>query len=458
MTPFLIRTYHQLRAIPAFHKLVTLVGNHSSARLLRNHKKKLDLVSDAFCPAKWLQSTVHLELGEAHSCFLTPRHQVTKEEISQSVGAFNNTKKLVSSRQEMLKGNRPPECDHCWSKERTGVDSDRLYKTIEPWSFVDYQKLKNNVDTVNPSYLEISFSSECNLKCAYCDPHISSSIKKEIDTFGPYPTSEPFQEYREPLVSEEYISAFWSWWETLKHELKVLRITGGEPLLHKELFQLLDKIKIGRFDFELKITSNLMVSPSALEKFIITCKNLEESKAIKSFTLYTSVDTWGKHAEFLRWGLQLERYVQNIEKCLSLHPKMKFNFLVTYGALSPFKFNQLAEFVLDLRRRFPMSEIRLGVSPLIYPKFLSLEVLDNAHIDIIISNLDFMKKHALRSGYPQGFTHFEISRFEDILMPYLSGHGLGQHRSDFKIFIHEYERRKKIAFQDYFPDQVSLLS
>ena len=48
---------------------------------------------------------------------------------------------------------------------------------------------------VNPRYLEVSFSNSCNLKCAYCLPHISSSWMKELKQFGNYPTHSVHHAY-----------------------------------------------------------------------------------------------------------------------------------------------------------------------------------------------------------------------------------------------------------------------
>ena len=39
---------------------------------------------------------------------------------------------------------------------------------------------------VNPTYLEISFDSNCNFACSYCNASFSTTWTKDINTNGPY--------------------------------------------------------------------------------------------------------------------------------------------------------------------------------------------------------------------------------------------------------------------------------
>ena len=40
-----------------------------------------------------------------------------------------------------------------------------------------------------------------------------------------------------------YINAWWKWWPEMSKTLNILRITGGEPLLHKTTFKLFEELK-----------------------------------------------------------------------------------------------------------------------------------------------------------------------------------------------------------------------
>ena len=40
-----------------------------------------------------------------------------------------------------------------------------------------------------------------------------------------------------------YVEAFWEWWPDLYKDLHTFRITGGEPLLSKDTFKVLEYIQ-----------------------------------------------------------------------------------------------------------------------------------------------------------------------------------------------------------------------
>ena len=93
----------------------------------------------------------------------------------------------------MLKGGRPDECDYCWNVEDANPDafSDRIMKSGEAWAFPYFDKIKRSDPDENtlPSYVEVSFSNQCNMSCGYCDVKSSSNWQHEIATKGHYPTS-----------------------------------------------------------------------------------------------------------------------------------------------------------------------------------------------------------------------------------------------------------------------------
>ena len=85
-------------------------------------------------------------------------------------------------------------------------------------------------------YLRISVTDKCNLKCVYCTPSKGLKYFKETD-----------------LLTDEEIIRFIS--IAHRHGLRKVRITGGEPLLRKNILQLIASIKkIGIR--ELSLTTN----------------------------------------------------------------------------------------------------------------------------------------------------------------------------------------------------------
>lgn len=151
-------------------------------------KKILDDVSPSFCAAKWTQTTIHLQMGQTHSCHHPDTHLIPLSEIKTNFSALHNTSYKKEQRKMMLEGKRPPECQYCWNIEDLNTESvsDRYIKSATSWSlpYIDDIVDSSWDENINPKYLEISFNNTCNFKCSYCAPTISSKWMEEIKQFG----------------------------------------------------------------------------------------------------------------------------------------------------------------------------------------------------------------------------------------------------------------------------------
>lgn len=468
------KIYELAARSPLINSFVISFANKESLKFLEHTKNQLDQIGPGMCAAKWLQSSLHLEIGKTHSCHHPIRHSIDFDSLKNDIRNLHNTDIKRQARTEMIDGKRPSECEYCWKVEDLGDYSDRIYKSSSLWAQESLEKLKTKemINSVNPTYLEVSFSSDCNLKCAYCYPEVSSSIRHEIEKFGHYPTSDKFQnlyEYQnsteqknKSLKNENLNEYFWQWWESgLADHLQVLRVTGGEPLLSKDLFILMNKLDNDqqKRNLDLSVNSNLMVGSELVTKFISLANKLVINKNIKKFSLYTSIDTWGEHAEYLRYGLKIKNFVDNIEQCLTVKPDLELVFMVTYQALSPFNFNQFLEFILNLRMRFPKAIIKVGISNITNPSFLATQILPPDFEKYLKANLNFMQERKLTSSYPQGFSQYEIQHLERILNTFrnsLSSWSI--QKEDFVQFINEYDRRKKTSFKKTFSNVPELIS
>ena len=156
-------------------------------------REDLNKVGKGFCLAKWNQVSILLQTGQTHSCHHPTPHHIPLDEIKNNPSALHNTKFKKAQRKTMLKGGRPAECDYCWNVEDSNTESfsDRIMKSGEAWAhphLKDIKKMTGDED-VFPPYVEISFSNQCNMACAYCDVKSSSKWQHEIKTQGHYPTS-----------------------------------------------------------------------------------------------------------------------------------------------------------------------------------------------------------------------------------------------------------------------------
>lgn len=96
------------------------------------------------------------------------------------------------------------------------------------------------------TYLRISLTERCNLRCTYCMPAggIALSPKSHIMTY-----EEIF------TIAKEFVS----------HGVTKIRLTGGEPLVRKDVGLILDKL--ASLNVELAITTNGVIVDKFIEQF-----------------------------------------------------------------------------------------------------------------------------------------------------------------------------------------------
>ena len=149
-----------------------------------------------------------------------------------------------------------------------------------------------------------------------------------------------------------YVEAFWKWWPELYKSMDTFRITGGEPLLSKDTFKVLDKIietKTPNKNLKLSINSNLCVEDKLVDKFIEKAKIIIDEERVKEFILYTSVDTFGKQAEYIRFGLEFDKLFSNIDRILTELPKVTIVVMSTFNIFSPFNYEKLVRKIYDYK-------------------------------------------------------------------------------------------------------------
>lgn len=399
----------------------------------------------SFCSAKWLQVSVKLQNGTTHSCHHPPVHKIPLPELFKNLSAFHNTSYKKQQRQKMLTHQRPSECEYCWSMEDKGLKSDRFKKAQEDWSqkYLDRIDKEDAHQDIIPSYLEVSFSHQCQLACAYCNLETSSSIYEESLKHGPYLYEDSIaiskRKKRLPDQSAVYSDKFWPYFKSILSDLDELRVTGGEPLLDQNTFKLIEYLEQNPMPkLKFSINSNLSLPTTMIEKLSDRLSQLVQSKHIKSFCFFTSLDNDGKQAEFIRFGLKTSLFWKNIDHLLK-RDEFDIVIMCTFGVYSVEGFEKLLEQVAS---RNP-SRLKLSISRLTYPSYLSIDVLAASQLDQILKlrgvakelNLD---RHVIET-LDQFSTKLKGQPNQPLLMMNLS------------LFLREYERRKKVKLNEVFP-------
>ncbi len=443
-------------------------------------KSELNDAGCGFCLAKWTQVTMHLHLGHTHSCHHPATHKIPLNELKTNPTALHNTEFKKEKRKEMLDGKRPKECDYCWNiEDNSDRFSDRVLKSGASWSYphLEYIKKMNPDQNFNPKYVEVAFSNACNQKCSYCGPSFSSTWMEETNKFGGYPTLDNFNsieymtnEDKMPIPHREpnpYIDAFWEWWPDMYRELHTFRITGGEPLLAKDTWKVLDYIidePNPNKELSLSINSNLGVPDELIDHLIDKIKNIEDNDKVKELVIFTSVDTWGKQAEYIRNGLEFNRFWDNVNKVLSSTNRMNLTFMSTYNALSVSSYSKLIEGIYKLKQdygtldRYWPSATFLDSSYLRYPTHQTVQVLPPEWSDNIFKQAQCMDYLSvpLFDYRNIGFSDIETQKIKRIYDWMISvdqdSEELKKQRYNFGKFFEEHDRRRGTNFIDVFPE------
>jgi organic radical activating enzyme len=434
-------------------------------------------ISPTFCMAKWHHTSIYLHTGQTHSCYHPRPHAISKDEIKNNPSALHNTVIKKAERQEMLLGKKPDGCTYCWNVESLGDThiSDRQIRNASIYTPERFQEIldKPHDFNINPEYIEVAFSNECNFKCGYCHPMSSSSFFQEIKKHGPY---DMVQNHRLDIdwfkAHEEgdnpYVEAWWKWWPEVSKTLNILRVTGGEPLMHKSTWRLFDELRENpKPALELNVNSNLGITTRFVEKLVDNVVDLLENKKIKKFKLFSSMDTWGKRAEYLRTGLDLELWEKNLDTFVR-GTKTHVTFMCTFNILSVTSYISFLEKVLEWRAKYddvinvlnldnPTDrKIRFDTPYLKEPLQYDMHILPKEeylpHFDAI---LKFIKDNTVEDDVTK-FSELEYEKFRRVrdyfaTVQYPEAR-VKEGRIDFYNWFTEYDRRRDLNFLETFPD------
>jgi organic radical activating enzyme len=479
---------------------------------LSKMKDTLDSKGCGFCLAKWTQVTMHLGTGLTHSCHHPSPHKIPLEELKNNPSALHNTNHKKEQRKQMLNGERPAECDYCWRIEdnKTNSFSDRVYKSMDAFSFNDYDQIVDLTgdENIYPRYVEVSFSNVCNFKCAYCGPNFSSKWAEEINKSGPYKLDKMLFNGGKDVVTQvknkednPYTEAFWKWFPTAQQHMHTFRITGGEPLLSKHTFTVIEYLIANpNPDLEFAINTNAGVPDKVWKRFVDLIKKLEDNKAVKRFTLYSSAEATGKQTEYIRDGMDWNQFVNNIEYFLNNTIDTRVTFMSAFNLLSAPTFKNFLEYVLKLKKQYNTCDIqywikdetivnlekfnsistlretpptkksfaRIGIdTPYVRsPEFLDARILTKQVLeDYLIPCLDFMVENPVYIGWNDNlaFDQAEIEKLKRIILDliihvrYDDSKDVQLNRKRFYQFVREYETRRGYNFEETFPELVEFL-
>ena len=228
-------------------------------------------------------------------------------------------------RKQVLGGNRPKECEPCFSLEDQGVESLRLrhIKGVIPEARI--KLYPRALESMNKDFempfeiptMEIKLNNLCNLKCRMCNPTDSTSWNdwEQVEEFYDKEKNYIAENVRKlNLVKKPYLDTFEdnpNWWDSFEKNLPYFRrveFAGGEPLMDPQHYRILDMLKPYGANIEIKYATNG------------TTLGISKGRTVhdywthfRSVAVNVSIDGIGPVYEYIRGNGDWCEVVQNIQ-------------------------------------------------------------------------------------------------------------------------------------------------
>ena len=212
-------------------KVTTLPG----ANLIEKYQKS------NICHLPWTGIEV-TSYGEYKPCCLykhplKDKNKQVLKTASHSIEEVFASQDMIDLRNQFIKNERPTGCERCWKEEESGKTSRRML-SWEKSSVLGEYHVKKNITA--PRTLGLKLGNTCNLKCRICGPEASSQWVNELIKEDPTQKTlllDLSEKTRWPRKKNKMFDSI----ESSLKDIRYLEITGGEPLMIKEQFDMLEK-------------------------------------------------------------------------------------------------------------------------------------------------------------------------------------------------------------------------
>lgn len=237
-----------------------------------------------------------------------------------------NSKLHKEIRLAQSKNERHPCCEVCWARDDAAGHSHRTHQNK---TFANYEeaitleqapsvmKEDGSVNSVLVG-LDIRFGNLCNAKCIHCFPMYSNSWYEDhirlFKTTTYYAGPKAFKIYSKNGVLKSDMSDN-RWWETdrwwqqfdkIKHRLRNIYVTGGEPFLVPAHDIMLDNLIAADLAKNIHLSYDTNLS-------VINPKILNKLAKFKSVSISASFEDIEDRFELIRYPLKFDKVVQNLK-------------------------------------------------------------------------------------------------------------------------------------------------
>jgi len=296
-------------------------------------EKQTDLLMDSktFCMLPWMHMHAFPD-GRAYPCCLSDYWHPVGDLRKNTMEEVWNQDAYKTMRTNMLSGKECKECTKCYEQEQHGAfsmrnDSNRNYG--HHIAEAEQTNADGSVDDFKIRYWDVRFSNLCNFSCRSCGPIFSSNwFNDHVQLYGKKPDvlGRDMARVEYTAGNEE------SMLEQMEQHIPYLEqvyFAGGEPLIMKEHYYLLEKlIEHGKTDVRIQYNTNF-------SEMRFKDKHVYDYwKEFKNVSVGASLDAMGPQAELMRKGTKWEQTVENRFQMMAKVPHVDFYVSSTISAMN----------------------------------------------------------------------------------------------------------------------------
>lgn len=219
------------------------------------------------CP-NFFTNVMNDSFGVYKTCCLhvpLKENKVVGVSVKEELDTFWNSDYMKQSRIKSLNGEEIKGCEECYRSEKNGGTSLRK-DLVKIYEYNDEYKSRLDSALENeghleafPSSIELRVGNLCNLKCRMCQPQDSDLINKEYKELIAIDNSLT---NILPVVDFEITDDLSNYIDSIRKnasEIKIIRFSGGEPLINKSFYELLDFLIDNNYasGIEFRLNTNL---------------------------------------------------------------------------------------------------------------------------------------------------------------------------------------------------------
>jgi organic radical activating enzyme len=271
------------------------------------------LTNKNFCPIPWTGLMYNFD-GSIKNCIRSAESIGNIK--NNSIHEILNGKANITTKRDMLDNQPGSRCHPCYkleqNKKSLDIISDRVFylRELKSVPLTTYQHVENfDLHTI-----DVRWSNLCNFACVYCYPEFSSKWESELGL----KIETPMDHNRTEFANYIY--------DNIK-KLKHVYLAGGEPLLIKENYNLLQALQKENPDVKLRINTNLSKVDTRIFELVCSFKNVHWTVSVESIE---------EEYEYIRYGGRWLDFVDNLKVIQKLDHRISFNmlhFLLNYQSI-----------------------------------------------------------------------------------------------------------------------------